>query len=135
MALKLVMNSDGTINHASGSTITGGTFTIESSPSSNVTISDSGVYSGDLVFTFTGGTIDPDPGETYVAGSAVILIGAPGTISPTADKTSVDGEYVIRVDDNVTEATFTVELTAGGTTTVVGPVEVDDAGQDKVTAE
>jgi hypothetical protein len=135
MALEWIMTSDGAIDHGTGAVITGGVFAITSTPSSNVKISGGGVYSDDLVFTFSGGTVDPDPSGLYAPNSAQILIASPGTISPTAVNTKVDGSPVIREGDNNPAVVFTVGLTAGGTTTLPSAVKVSDAGQDKVKAD
>jgi hypothetical protein len=126
MSLELIMNADGTLNHGAGSPITGGTFTITSVPSVKNKAEGKGVYRGDLIYTFAGGShasTDPDTVATLV----------PQTISPSATKAKADGSLVIRLGDN---GTMNAQGTSGGSPVdVSGPVEVDDAGQTKAKAE
>ena len=127
MPLELIMNANGQLGHASGSTVTGGTFTITSTPSVKVKAGGSGVYRGPLTFTFAGGSA---PG--LVAGS---VTGA-GTINPTATKTKADGLLVIREGDSVL-VTFTGTNSSPPppTLNVAGTVEVASAGQTKAKAQ
>ncbi|MHC4620360.1 MAG: hypothetical protein ACYTEQ_21635 [Planctomycetota bacterium] len=121
---ELVMTEAGAIGHGAGSTITGGVFTITSVPSGTVKAEGSGVFSGDLLYTFAGGA------QGNISGIATT---APQTISPTATKVKADGALVIRLGDSGTMAAQGVDA-SGAAVAVSGPVEVTDAGQTKVNA-
>lgn len=121
MSLELLMNEDGTLAHAAGSPISAGAFVIVSSPSANLKASGKGVYSGDLLYTFSGGNA-----AGFVPGSVVSV--GPQTISPTAVNVKSAGNLVIREGDSGTMS-CSGTLTAGGPGSVSGDVEVSAAGQ------
>lgn len=112
-----------TLSHANGSPITGGVFTITSIPSSKVKIGGKGIYSGNLTFTFSGGSISGgDP-------STVTTI-SPAIIQPTATKVKVGGMLVMREGDSVVmNVTYKI---SGTPSTSTGNVEISLAGQTKV---
>lgn len=116
-----------TISHGSGSTITGGSFVITSSPSSKVKAGGAFVYRGTINFTFSGGS---EP--TVTAGSVT----GSGSISFTATKTKADGQFVIREGDTGTlTGTGTNPSPPPPTLPVSGSVEISNAGQTKVKAQ
>jgi len=118
----LVMTSNGTLGHGLGSTITGGTFTIITTPKTKGKVNGAGIFSGTLQYSFAGGSA---PG--MVAGTVATT--APQSINPTAVKSRVQGDLVVREGDSGTmQAEGT--LTGGGVGPVSGPVEVNDAGQN-----
>lgn len=124
--MEAVMTTAGLIAHALGSVISGGTFTIISIPSATVRAEGQAVYRGPLRYTFAGGNSSGfDPGTVATT--------VPQIIQPTAVKVSADGLKVIREND--TGQMAAVGTVSGTPTAVVGPVEVSDAGQDKVQAE
>ncbi len=116
------MCSNGAIDHKAGSLVSGGTFVITSTPSTKVKTENYGVYRGSLIWTFSGGNSIGFTNGTVAGG---------GTISPSAAKVKADGQLVIRLDDFVS-ITFSGTLTNGNPGTVVGIVEVSDAGQSTV---
>lgn len=116
------MNEDGTIDHASGSPISGGAFTITSLPSLVLLANGNGVFSGPLAFTFAGGSA---PGLTGVSGG--------GSIPPTALKVTTGGLAVIRAGDTGTLTALGIPP-SGPPVPISGPVEVTDAGQNVVEA-
>jgi hypothetical protein len=120
-----VMTVDGALGHADGSLVSGGVFTITSTPSVKVRAVGGGVYRGPLLYTFAGGDADGfDPGTVATT--------APQQIDPTAVKVRADGLEVIRLGDSgEMAATGTV---SGTPTPIIGLVEVADAGQSKVRA-
>ena len=123
MSLELVMNADGALGHGPLSPISKGTFVITSIPSTTNKAKGKGVYSGDLQYTFSGG-------DAAGADSGTVATTAPQKIEPTAVKTKADGSFMIRLGDT---GTMSAQGTSGGTPVPVsGPVEVSDAGQDKV---
>ena len=124
--MEAIMTTAGLIDHASGSLISGGIFTIISMPSTTTRADGQPVYRGPLRYTFAGGNSSGfDPGTVTTT--------VPQIIQPTALKVSADGLRVIREGDRgQMAATGTV---SGTPTAVVGSVEVSDAGQDKVRAE
>lgn len=127
MTLKLIGVDGLTIVHSAGSPISGGTFTITSTPSVKVKAQGKGVYSGVLSFTFAGGNMSGITAESFTGA---------GTINPTAIYVKADGALVIREGDTGT-------LTGSGTNpsppppTVpgTGGVEISVAGQTKVKAQ
>jgi hypothetical protein len=120
-----VMNANGALGHAAGSLVSGGAFTIVSTPSVKNRAVGVGIYRGPLQYTFTGGDADGfDPGTVATA--------VPQTIQPTAVKTRTDGLEVIRLGDAGLMAA--VGAVSGTPTAIVGNVEVADAGQDRVRA-
>lgn len=125
MSVELIMVDGGTIAHGSGSQVSGGAFIILPGQASLKDKSGGkGAFGGPLQYTFSGGDF---PG--MVSASVATLV--PQVIAATAQKGKIEGKFVIRLGDSgVMTAVGT--LTAGGTGPAVGPVEVDDAGQDKV---
>jgi hypothetical protein len=127
MTLELVAVQGCTITHSSGSPISGGSFTITSSPSTKVKCEGSGVYKGTIAFTFSGGN-----GSGAVPGS----VAGAGTIVTTALKTKADAEEVVREGDTGTlTATGTKESPPPPTVPFVGGVEISVAGQTTVKAQ
>lgn len=125
MSLELIMTFAGTINHASGSPVSGGVFVITSVPDAKVRAEAVGVMTQSVVFTFTGGTA-----AGFVSGSLT----ASGSIPASSLKVRASGLLVVREGDSAT-ITFTGSLPGGGTSTIAGDVEVDNAGQTTVRAE
>lgn len=129
MALKNIANADLTISHGVGSIVTGGTFTVSSTPSTKVKANNKGVHKGGVAFDFAGGSAaGTNPGS--VTGS--------GNISPTATKVKAEGELVNRVDDsasismtgktnNPSPPPPLIDVPLGAQ-----PVVISNAGQNKV---
>lgn len=126
MSLEPIMNQLGQINHGVGSPIMGGVFTIISQPSHTNKATGAGIYRGPLQYVFAGGS-----STGYDPGTVATI--APQVINPTAVKTKADGQLVVRLGDFGTMAAS--GTIAGVPTPIVGPVEVSDAGQDKVKAQ
>jgi len=127
VSLEFVMNAGGALGHASGSLVSGGVFTVISTPSTKVSAGGSGAHRGPLKYTFAGGSA-----AGFVSGTVATT--APQTIESTAKKVLADGLLVIRLGDSG-EMTASGSLTGGGTGSVIGLVEVADAGQNKVSAQ
>ena len=127
MTLKDVMNVSGKVDHALGSLVTGGVFAITSIPSLTGFAEGKGIHRGDLRFIFAGGS-----SAGFVDGS--IYTQVTQAISPTAIKAKADGDFVIRAWDPGTMNCLGV-LLSGGSSSVVGLVEVASAGQSKVSAQ
>lgn len=116
-----------TIDHSSGSPVSGGTFSVTSSPSTKVKAVGNGVYRGTLAFTFTGGT--------HSSGTSSSALGS-GTIAFTATKNKADGQFVLRVGDSGSmSGTYVPPTTPPPTVVFSSNVEITDAGQDKVRGE
>lgn len=116
-----------TLDHAVGSTITGGVFTIVSSPSQKTFVDDNGIFTSPLVYTFSGGSA---PG--FVAGTVATTV--PQQIIGSAQKT-LDYDIIVMRESDSGTMQCSGTLTGGGTGTVSGDVEISDAGQDKVEGE
>jgi len=128
MPLKEIMNTDGSLAHDTGSPVSGGSFTITSSPSTKNKAKTKFMYRGVLNFTFSGGNISGYDPNTIVSAS-------PGSINPTATKKKPDGQFVLRKDDI---GTMMVTGTISGVPTPFPspvPVKISISGQDKVTAQ
>jgi hypothetical protein len=125
MTLKLAFTNVGVIEHAAGSTISGGVFVITAPTDLKISISSLGVYFGVLTFTFSGGSA---PG--FVPGS----VAGGGTISATAQYVKTSEGFVLREGDTGT-LTAIGALPGGGTGPVSGGVVLGDPGQTKWTAE
>ncbi len=116
-----------TISHSTGSPVTGGTFTVVSTPSTKVKITGSGVYSGTLSFNFIGGT--------HSSGTPGTANGS-GTINFTSTKVRADGQFVLRNTDTGTlNGTYIPPSTPPPTVPFSSGVEISDAGQNKVSGE
>ena len=89
--MKYFFTENGNIQHSTGSPVSGGTFTITTSPSSKLKVSTWGVYAGPLAITFSGGNM---PG--MVPGS----VSGTGTIFPTSLKNRTGGLFVVLVGDS-----------------------------------
>jgi hypothetical protein len=141
LAKKAVMNIDGTISHSSGSTTSGGSFSITSTPSLKSKASDKYIYRGTLSFTFSGGNSSETFGGTGIITSGTVY--GNGTINPTAIKSKDVNQEVIRKDDSGSISTLfgTFVPSAPPNTPVPNTplqptnVEVSDAGQTKSLAE
>ena len=124
MSLEFVFTENGTVEHGSGSPISGGVFTVVSPPDPKVSVDSSKVHFGILSFSFAGGNAAGyDPG-TITGG---------GTVTPTATQVKNPAGFILREGDTGT-------LTASGTvsgvpTPISGPVQLGSAGQTKVSAE
>ena len=128
MSLKPIMNADGSVNHKTGSPISGGSFVITSTSSTNVKANGSGVYRGKISGTFSGGNA-----TGFVSGT----VAGAWSIDPTAQNVKADGLKVIRKDDEGTlNATGTISPPASPPTgTVSGTVIVSNAGQGDVNGD
>lgn len=125
MTLKKAFTDAGTIEHGSGSNISGGTFTTTTAPDLKISIQGLGVFFGSLNFTFAGGSA---PG--FVSGT----VAGGGTVAATATHVRTADGFVVREGDTGTlNATGT--LTSGGAGSISGPVELGDPGQTKWSAE
>lgn len=125
MTLEKAFTDAGTIEHGSGSPISGGVFVIASAPDLKISIQGLGVFFGSLAFTFSGGSAPGFVNGTVVGG---------GTIVSTATHVRTADGFVVREGDTGTlNATGT--LTGGGAGSVSGPVELGDPGQTKWSAE
>jgi len=122
-----IMNTNGAIDHSAGSAISGGVFTIVSAPSSKVFADGSAVYRGPLRYTFSGGSAGG-----FVSGTLATII--PQIIRPTAEYIVIDNQAPIRLEDFGT-MNVVGTLTSGGSGSLSGPVEIIDAGQNKVLAK
>jgi hypothetical protein len=116
-----------TLDHVSGSPISGGSFTITSTPDAKVKAEGHGVYVSPLAFSFSGGDA-----SGFVAGS----VSGGGSITATAVKVQASGIAVMRLGDSVLmNCVGTIDPPATPPTgPVSGNVEITDAGQTKVEA-
>jgi hypothetical protein len=123
-----VMNANGALGHADGSLVSGGVFTIVSTPSVKNRAVGAGVYRGPLQYTFAGGDADG-----FIPGSINTV--TPQVINPTSTEARVDALAPIRLGDS--GQMICAGIVEGGTTPIIGVIgitEVADAGQDKVRA-
>lgn len=127
MTAKLIAVLNCTLAHGAGSTISGGVFTVTSTPSVKVLAENKGAYKTPLTYTFAGGTA-----TGFVPGSIATLV--PQTIVATATTVLADGVLVMRVDDlgTMTAQGTTLPNPPGTPGAIVGPVEISVAGQTKV---
>lgn len=129
MSLKPVANEGLTISHKSGSSISGGAFSITSVPDPKISAEGAGVFFSELQFTFSGGSA-----MGFVAES--VKTADPATIPTTAAKVKNQSGFVMREGDFVAMACVgTIPPPTGGTGPVSGPVEISDAGQTTVGAQ
>lgn len=125
MALIDIMNEDGTLDHGSGSPISGGSFVIVSVASIKNQLNGKGIFRDDLEYSFSGGSA-----SGVVAGTVRTVVNQ--DISPTAVFTKADGFEVIREGDSGTmNAVGDNPSPPPPTLPVSGPVEVATAGQNK----
>lgn len=124
MTLELAFTNAGVIEHAVGSPISGGVFTIATPVDLKISVDTLGVYFGSLSFTFAGGSASGfDPGS----------ITGGGTVSATAAFVRTVAGFILREGDT---GTLTGTGTVGGTPTAIsGGVILGDPGQTKWTAE
>jgi len=128
MTLKAVMNTAGRLGHSAGSTITGGYFAVLSTPSVKVSAGGLPVYRDRITFSFIGGNAPGfSPGTVFAVQQQYI--------EPTATKTRIDGLAPIREGDGLPVTNFVGTLLSGSFSKLVGPIEVVDAGQSKVSAQ
>ncbi|MFW9878452.1 MAG: hypothetical protein ACFFG0_35670 [Candidatus Thorarchaeota archaeon] len=129
MALKNIANSDLTISHGTGSIVTGGTFTVNSTPSTKVKANNKGVHKGGIAFSFSGGSA-PGCNPGSVTGS--------GTIFPKATKVKAEGQLVNRVDDDTNISMTGKTINPAPPPPLIDvplgtqPVVISNAGQNKV---
>ena len=111
------------LSHKAGSPISGGSFSITSTPSDKELENGKGAYEKELKFTFSGGS------ATGFAPNSVATT-APQTINPTADS-KMGGEKVMRKGDSVLmNCVGTIAPPATPPTgPIAGDVEISDAGQ------
>ena len=131
------MNENGQLDHASGSVVSGGVFTIISTPSATTKAEGAGVFAGEVRFTFAGGDA-ATPGEPpvdIVDPGTVVSVPPFQTVSATATKTKADGSIVMRLGDTNETAQFQGTLGGSPVGPFVGVVEVADAGQTKAKAQ
>jgi hypothetical protein len=126
---ELIMNEDGQLGHGAGSTVTGGTFTVTSTPLVKEKASGKGIYHGPLTYSFAGGNY---PG--VVPGTARTVVDQ--TITPTAIKGKAEGLPVVREGDSgVMVGVGDNPAAPPPTLPISGPVEVINAGQNKASSE
>jgi hypothetical protein len=111
------------------STTNGTTASITTTPSTKVMAGGSPVRTGSQTVIASGGSQGPCNG---IAGTA--------TMNPTASKTKVDGNFVIRVDDSVDVTVNGINPNGGGPgipapCTFTSTVKISNAGQSKVQGE
>lgn len=124
MTLEKAFTDAGTIEHGSGSTISGGVFAITSIPDLKISIQGLGVFFGSLSFTVTGAT--RSDGVTAITGS--------GTIDATATHVRTAAGFILREGDTGS-FTGTGTLPGGGSILVTGSVVLGNPGQTKWSAE
>ena len=130
------MTTNGSIDHKPFSSVSGGTFVILAPPaiparqdSLNMQIEGNNVYRSPLQYGFSGGDA-----AGYVNGS--VYTKNAQSIPPTAANVRIDGDLVMRVDDEATMDCW--GLPTGGppeTQVPFATVIVNDAGQDKATGD
>ena len=130
MAKEIAVNGS-TLKHGSGSSASGGTFTITSTPSIKSKIKHLGIkqgmYKNPLVFTFIGGN-----GTGAVNGSVY----GGGSISATSLKVTAEGLSVMRKGDSLTTSfTGVTPPPASAPIAVVAIIEIDDPGQSVAKSE
>ena len=129
MSLEKIANQDLALAHGSGSPISGGSFSVTSTPSAKTKANAKGVHKNPLSYTFSGGDA---PGA--VCGSVASV--GPQVIAATAIKAKADGLLVMREGDSGTmSAIGTNAAPPPPTLPFEGPVEIASAGQDKAKAQ
>jgi len=111
--------------HVSGSPISGGTFTITTTPHGKVAVDDAGIFAGAITFTFAKGN-----SAGFVKGT----VAGGGSIMASAINVTADGQAVVLKGDTGT-LSASGTLTGGGVGSVSGGVKVSASGQQKVRAE
>jgi len=120
-----------TIDHKAGSLVSGGSFTVTSTPSlklkAKVGLLFKGVYRGTLAFTFSGGS--------HSSGTSGSALGA-GTIDFTATKNKIDEKFVLRENDGGSmTGTYVPPAVPPPTVSFTSDVEITVAGQTKYSGE
>lgn len=141
MALKEIGVQGLTISHSSGSTTSGGNFSVTSPPSIKSKAEGNYMYRGTLSFSFSGGNSSETLGGTGTITPGTVY--GNGTINPTAIKVKDASQAVIRKDDSgqISSLYGTFVPSAPPNTPVpntpIPPtnVEITDANQTKVKAE
>ena len=121
--MKLVAVSGAVLGFGTGSVISGGVFTITSTPSTNVKVDGLRVYRGPLSWTFAGGET---PGFASVAGS--------GSISPGSMSMKDDNLAIVLLGDSCA-GSFIATASNGVTTALTAKVEVSSTGQSSTQAD
>lgn len=121
--MKEIAVQGATVGHSSGSVITGGTFSILTTPSIDVTITGKDVYRGTINIQCVGCS----------SGSFQIPI-AQGTITGTSMKVKANGQAVILKGDKGTISGTGTDPSTGATSEFSGSVEITDTVQNKVVA-
>lgn len=127
-----------TIDHASGSNTSAGSFTVTSPPSISCKAEGQFMYKGTLLFSFLGGNSSDTLGGTGAFTPGTVL--GTGSIDPTAEKVKADGQLVIRDGDSGSFMTLfgTFVPSSSGTPVPNTPiptmtdVEITNANQTKV---
>lgn len=124
---EFVMTTNGTIDYGSLSTITGGTISVTSSPSSVVFAVGNNVYRGII-----NGAVAGANAAGFIDGS----VSGTWSINATSTTTHAEGQFVIRENDTGTIIATGSPVGGGPPASVPGgTVEVVNAGQDKVLSE
>lgn len=97
---------------------------IASAPSTKVKVAGAGVYRGTINVSLSGGSL----------GTCVGASGS-GTIAPTSTKALADGQAPIRDGDVGTGSVTGTDSSTGAPCSIPVSLEIDDAGQAKVSAE
>lgn len=113
------------IDHAAGSAISGGSFTIITPPNTFCKAEGKKMYFGPMAFAFTGGS---------AAGCTSGSVTGDGTIAPRAAKVKNGVLFAVLEGDTGTLAGAGVAPN-GTSVPVSGSVEISDAGQGKASAQ
>jgi hypothetical protein len=104
--------------------VSGGVLTITSTPSTKVKCESKGIYGGTLQFTLAGANATGyDPGTVTTVGTA--------TITTTATKDKVGGQFVMRKNDQNLVVSMTGTI-SGTPTPFVEPWKITAAGQTTI---
>jgi len=129
MTQELIAVDGCTIGHGVASPISGGVFTITSTPHTKDKINNKGIFFGSIQFTFTGGI-----SSLPVPLTSVQIKVPPGSIPGTSAKTSDIEGVAVRLGDSA--SILCTGLNAQSQPVdVTGVFEVAIAGQDKVATE
>lgn len=124
--MKAVMVQGGALGFGSGAAVSGGTFTITSSPSTNSKVDSKGIYAGPLAWTFAGGN-----GAGAVSGSVM----GSGAIQPGSTGMKIDSLAAVLLDDSCTATLSGVTSQGAPISFPAQPVKVSSAGQNSVEAD